>query len=152
VERPAPVVSEPLELGTWLEELEPWKGRGPTAPGGINPPGAYVLAERPGHDGLCIDNSGTGLRVILSCARMGPHGRWVHVSASYRNRIPTWAELVRVRDELVGPERPAVKILPERAFYVNINPHVLHLWTPLDRWPLPEFSGPRRDFGLERSI
>ena len=65
---------------------------------------------------------------------------WAHLSASnmQAQRVPTWAELRWCKEYFLG-DRKAVVVLPPRAEYVNINPHVLHLYTCLERDPLPDF-------------
>lgn len=32
-------------------------------------------------------------------------------------------------------------MLPKKAEYVNLNPYVLHLYSPLESDPLPDFRG-----------
>jgi hypothetical protein len=52
--------------------------------------------------------------------------RW-HVSLKHRDRIPTWEELVQAGHEL----RPGVVFViavPPRSWWINVHPHVLHLY------------------------
>jgi hypothetical protein len=52
--------------------------------------------------------------------------RW-HISLQHRDRVPTWEELSRAAHEL----RPGVVFaagVPPRSWWINIHPHVLHLW------------------------
>lgn len=65
---------------------------------------------------------------------------WAHLSASnmQKKRVPSWDELRWCKEYFLG-DRKAVQVLPPRAEYVNINPHVLHLYTCLERDPLPDF-------------
>jgi hypothetical protein len=46
-----------------------------------------------------------------------------------------------VKRIFLGRERQALQVLPRESEYVNVNPHVLHLWSALDRpdW-LPDFT------------
>jgi hypothetical protein len=56
--------------------------------------------------------------------------RW-HISLSGPDRIPTWEELVAAAHDL----RPGVVFcipMPPRSFWVNVHPHVLHLWEVQD--------------------
>jgi hypothetical protein len=39
----------------------------------------------------------------------------------------------------VGSARKAVMVLPAEEEHVNIHPFCLHLYSPLDRDPLPDF-------------
>lgn len=69
---------------------------------------------------------------------------WAHLSMSVmrrgHERTPTWTELRWCKEYFLG-DRKAIQVLPPRAEYVNINPHVLHLYTCLERDPLPDFRG-----------
>lgn len=67
---------------------------------------------------------------------------WAHLSvgAATQKRVPTWKELRWCKDFFLG-DRKAIQVLPVKAEYVNINPYVLHLYSPLERDPLPDFRG-----------
>lgn len=67
---------------------------------------------------------------------------WAHLSVCSQSpaRVPSWAELRWCKEYFLG-DRKAVQILPARAEYVNVHPHVLHLYAPLERDPLPDFRG-----------
>lgn len=67
---------------------------------------------------------------------------WAHLSMSNirAKRVPSWKELRWCKEYFLG-DRKAVQVLPPRAEYVNINPHVLHLYACLERDPLPDFRG-----------
>lgn len=87
---------------------------------------------------------GETLSVIVTIERRGGGGgTWLHSSAcgltkNGRQRIPTWSELVMVK-ELVHDDRLAVQILPPRAEWVNAA-EALHLWERLDGPTLTEGS------------
>lgn len=65
---------------------------------------------------------------------------WAHLSVSAQApaRLPTWDELGWCKRYFLG-DRKAIQVLPPKAEYVNIHPHVLNLYAPLDRDPLPDF-------------
>jgi hypothetical protein len=65
---------------------------------------------------------------------------WAHLSVSAQTpaRLPTWGELGWCKRYFLG-DRKAVQVFPVQAEYVNIHPHVLNLYAPLDRDPLPDF-------------
>lgn len=89
---------------------------------------------------VCSD----GRFVIISAATEADGKRWLHVSCSRASRLPSWEDLADVKAIFVGAERYAYQVLPPRSRHVNINPHVLHLWSCLDAdkgAALPEFSG-----------
>lgn len=65
---------------------------------------------------------------------------WGHLSISAPKRLPTWTELRWCKEYFLG-DRRAIQVLPPRAEYVNIHPHVLHLYAALEHEPLPDFRG-----------
>jgi len=69
------------------------------------------------------------------------HGgrRWMHLSVSRRNRLPSWEDLKLVKKVLAGPERQAIQVIPRDKEYVNIHPNCLHLFVCLDDDPVPSF-------------
>lgn len=68
---------------------------------------------------------------------------WGHLSVCAQSpaRVPSWSELRWCKEYFLGGDRKAVQVLPCRAEYVNVHPHVLHLYAPLERDPLPDFRG-----------
>jgi len=81
------------------------------------------------------------LRVIVSVEQHSD-GRWLHVSISRADRLPSWDELKRVKADFMG-DRWAVQFLPPASHYVNEHPNCLHLWHNLDETP-SFFSGDGR--------
>jgi hypothetical protein len=84
-------------------------------------------------------SSGDGLRVIMTAAEERDGKRWMHVSFSRANRLPSWDDLRKVKDIFIGRERLAVQVLPKARDYVNHHPHTLHLWSCLEGDPVPDF-------------
>ena len=64
--------------------------------------------------------------------------RWLHVSVSRRNKLPSWDDLRLVKDTFL-PDWTAYQILPPKEEHVNIHPYCLHLWVCLDRQVTPDF-------------
>lgn len=64
---------------------------------------------------------------------------WLHVSFSRPDKIPTYFDMTRVKALFVGRKRKAVQVLPAEEEHVNDNTNVLHLFSPLDADPLPDF-------------
>lgn len=85
-----------------------------------------------------------GLAVLWSAAVEDDGRRWIHVSVSHAARLPRWSELREVKDVLIGRDRHAYQVLPPESEYVNLHPHCLHLWAPIDGPVLPDF---RRGLG-----
>lgn len=67
------------------------------------------------------------LLVIASCG-----GGWDHVSASFRNRCPTWDEMCIIKDIFFEAEECVVQFHPPMSKYVNKHPFCLHLWKRQD--------------------
>jgi len=80
------------------------------------------------------------LSVIVTGAVEADGREWAHLSVAGPGRVPTWAELVSVRDAIFGGAAYAVKVVPPSAEHVNIHPDVLHLWLPNGFRPLPDFT------------
>jgi hypothetical protein len=78
------------------------------------------------------------LGALFSVEREADGKRWIHVSVSHRDRLPTWDELRGVKDWLLGRDRWAIQILPVESEYVNVHPYVLHLWHCLDGAVVPD--------------
>jgi len=84
--------------------------------------------------------STTGLRVVLSAALEQDKRRWLHISVSKREALPSWEDLKEVKSLFIGDDRTAIQVFPPKAQWVNIHPNTLHLWTCLDGDVLPDFT------------
>lgn len=102
--------------------------------------GGWGLREDPLRVGrYFLDHRRDGLRVIISGARYGDGRRWVHLSCSHRERLPSWEELKAVRSRFLGDDALALQVFPPKAQWVNVHPNVLHLWRCVDGDPVPDF-------------
>lgn len=102
-------------------------------------PAYWRIADRR-IDGCAYRNEMTGLAVIISAAKELDGRRWLHLSVSRSNRLPTWDDLKLVKDVFMGRERKVIQVLLPASEYVNIHPFVLHLWACMDGDPLPDFT------------
>jgi hypothetical protein len=73
--------------------------------------------------------------------------RW-HISLRYGDvgrdgRVPSWEELVATAHEL-RPGVPFVVGVPPRSWWMNVHPHVLHLWELRDRPLLEQWRAERQ--------
>ena len=93
-----------------------------------------------GEDGTRYVHHARKLLAIVSACVEEDGKPWVHFSLSHRTRIPSWGELRTAKEEFLG-DVAAYQVLPTKDCYVNLHPHVLHLWVCLDGPILPEFSG-----------
>lgn len=74
-----------------------------------------------------------GLLVLASLDVTDAWGPLLHISASYRDRDPTWAELSMLKAAFFG-DTDAAMILPKAEDYVNAHHHAFHLWQIPQRW------------------
>lgn len=81
-----------------------------------------------------------GLSVIMSGNLEQDGKRWLHVSLARADRLPSWEDVRSVKDAFLGKDTYAVQVFPPERFYVNLNPHCLHMFSCVDGHPLPEFS------------
>jgi len=102
----------------------------------VLPASWYVATE--GADGRAYLNA-WGLSVIVAFSRELDGKVWTHFSMSHKKRLPTWDEFRDAKYLFIGDFK-AIQILPAKKEYVNINPHVLHLFACLDGDPLPDFT------------
>jgi hypothetical protein len=77
------------------------------------------------------------LRVLLSLDDFDDGiGEWLHASASYAARLPTWEDLKEVH-QLFLLDLPAIQILPPKAHWLTAHEFTLHLFTRLDADTVP---------------
>jgi hypothetical protein len=100
-----------------------------------------TIDDYPNAKRLAVRLNGVNLCVILE-VECHASELWAHLSMSAMaaKRVPSWEELRWCKEYFLG-DRKALQVLPPRAEYVNLNPHVLHLYAPLERDPLPDFRG-----------
>lgn len=79
-----------------------------------------------------------GLTVAVTTSEESDGDAWLHASFSRRHRVPDWNDVTRVKHVFIGDHRKAVSILPATTEHVNLHPRCLHLWSNLDRDPLPD--------------
>lgn len=109
----------------------------PCSPPRILPP-AWTLVDL--HEFGAAYRSAFGLAVIYSVCRELDGRRWLHVSMSRVNRLPSWTDVREVKDTFIGPDRVALQVLPREADYINQHPFCLHLWHCLDGDVTPNFA------------
>lgn len=111
------------------------------------PPGWEMVKQ--GADGGAWVNRKTGMSVIVSVAIEADGQPWAHASIARKGRIPTYDDLMYLKRNWLG-DRKCIQVFPEIMYHVNIHPRCLHLFAPLWRDPLPEFSA--EIAGVGRSI
>lgn len=122
-----PTFVKPVDVGAYIPR--------------VMPPWWHLDVQRT-VDGGEYFRSKYGLAVLMGAEMFSDGSVWLHVSLSRRSRLPDWQDVREVKDVFVGDDRAAVQVLPSKAEYVNHNPHVLHMWSPVHGSQLPDF---RRD-------
>ena len=123
------------QLPGWVERSRVI--RGPLgSPPNSGPNGAFLLKIKDGRPLAVIASDGHG---------------WDHVSVRVADDsdLPTWMEMVKVKDLFFHPHECAYQYHPKQEDYVNFHPGDLHIWRPQHRYiPVPPtwMIGPR---GLE---
>lgn len=92
-----------------------------------------------GEDGSAIYDA-QDRRVIWSVALEQDGELWLHVSVSREDRMPSYADLCKVKSEVIGDDRTAIEVFVDSEHHVNIHPNVRHLWCCLTSTPLPDFT------------
>ena len=80
------------------------------------------------------------LKVISSAAREQDGKRWRHLSISRQSRVPTYEEMMVVRNLFLGEDAHAIQVFPPKAQHISIFRFCLHLWHCIDGNPLPDFA------------
>ena len=77
------------------------------------------------------------LYVIVGLEKKSDGRLWMHASVSRKNRkMPTYEDLLKLKQITFGPERTAVQIFPPEERHIDIGTklprpvEVLHLWGP----------------------
>lgn len=89
-------------------------------------PGNWRVTITPA--GKAFLNTLSGLYVIASTDTMEDGAKYLHVSCSYPDRLPSWDDLKSVKDTFIGEDREAFQVLPRKKDYVNLHPYCLHVW------------------------
>ena len=79
------------------------------------------------------------LRICIS-GHVQDGRQWLHLSCSFKSKMPTYLDLAQMKTLFVGPDLPAYMVFPRKKDHYNFHQHCLHLWAPLTgEDPLPEF-------------
>lgn len=81
-----------------------------------------------------------GLVILVTIAPQLDGKEWVHLSLSRSKQLPTWEDIVFVKETVLGRESKAVQVIPPASEHVNIHPFVHHLFCCNDEDPLPDFT------------
>jgi len=124
-----------------MKPLAPASPEGPRLSAELCPrvlPHGWVEVDQLGIAGMYV-NRVQRLAMMFSVEREADGKRWMHVSVSHTQRIPTWEEMRSVQDWAIGRDKLAIQVMPPDYAYVNDHPRTLHLWHCLDGDPTPDF-------------
>ena len=80
------------------------------------------------------------LKVLITAVREQDGRAWLHVSFSFKNKMPAYKEMTHVKAVFIGANRVAYMVLPRSEDHYNFHPYCLHLFSPLEgEDPLPDF-------------
>ena len=71
---------------------------------------------------------GGSLNIIASVG-----DNWDHVSVSCENRCPNWPEMEHVKRLFFRDQETVMQLHVPPSDHINLHPHCLHLWRPLER-------------------
>ena len=71
--------------------------------------------------------SSTGLFVLADITVKKDGKKWMHVSFSRRSGIPSYRDILMVKNTFMRTLK-AIQIFPPEDEHVNIHPNCLHLW------------------------
>lgn len=77
-----------------------------------------------------------GLSVIATLDHAQPHGKLLHVSLAYPNRLPDWETVRMVKEAFFPEDIDACMILPRKDDYINLHEYCLHIWQLPVKWGL----------------
>jgi hypothetical protein len=89
----------------------------------------YVEAPAGSIEGFFVIPYGDQIIAVIS----GSGENWDHVSASLKNRTPTWQEMNWIKNLFFEPEETVIQIHPPQSQYVNVASNALHLWRCWDQ-------------------
>lgn len=75
-----------------------------------------------------------GLAVLATIDDSRSWGPLLHVSLSYSNRDPSWAEIKAAREVFFPADLDVMMVLPREQDYVNLHGHTFHLWQTPESW------------------
>lgn len=136
---PTPSKINPLRLRRVLGKADGWQAPTPAGPTG------WSLDLHQTRDGVPYIAG----RVIVTQAPLHPDvdgneadlTEWLHASMSRHQRVPTYDELMLLKQAVWGPNGEAYQVHPRDEAHVNIHPYTLHLWGRADGRPvLPDFG------------
>lgn len=76
----------------------------------------------------CLATGMPDMKIVANDASHPVAQGWEHVSVSFRDRTPTWAEMSWVKDQFWEEEETVFQLHPPKSQHINNHPYCLHLW------------------------
>jgi hypothetical protein len=147
--RPAPARPTAQEITALVASAEAFKEANPDAdiswpemPTNRElPPGWGIRGEFDPYMTFYRRREAKGALNVAVSARVEADGRrWLHVSVSRNERMPSYQDMKDAKRIFVGPERIAYQVFAPESKHVNVHRFCLHLWCPLDGPVTPNFE------------
>ncbi len=58
---------------------------------------------------------------------------WEHLSVSMPSKTPSWDQMCMMKDIFWNKDEACVQYHPKEEDYVNMHPHCLHIWKPIEQ-------------------
>lgn len=84
-----------------------------------------------GEAASCWRHSLTSMTVLRSLSTTKHGEQFIHVSVALPNRLPSWDDLGKIKNEFLGHGVNALQVLASDDTHVNLHFFCLHLWLPL---------------------
>jgi hypothetical protein len=84
----------------------------------------------------------TRMTIYASGAVKSDGRRWLHLSMSYADRLPSYSEMTATMRAIMGNDAVAIHFLAleSQSEWINVHEFCLHWWHCVDGSPLPDFS------------
>jgi hypothetical protein len=106
-------------------------------------PGGWLIEQLPDSEYTTLRyTSPTRLCVVETIRPYADGKQWQHLSISYWDRLPSYADLVMVKRLWMGNDTTALQVFPPASRWVNVHSWCLHLWRCLSEDVVPDFRGP----------
>lgn len=77
-------------------------------------------------------NLKNGMVVICGIDSMQNGSKFIHISCSFPDHLPSWNELKQVKDDFLGTDSYAYQVLPPTSEFINFHNYCLHLYSPIE--------------------
>lgn len=110
-------------------------------------PSNWKTVEIPYFEALVAFIRADGLKVIITVEWQNeePETKWLHVSMSFKSKLPSYADMKIVKNVFIGEDQTAFQLFPPNDQHINLHENTLHLFSCLTKDIFPDF---RREGGI----